>query len=105
MNGILYAADTAANSPAGNAMGNSSMLIMIVATLAILFFFQIWPQRKRDKEHKNMLSTLKKGDRVMTSSGMYGIVDSFKDNETVVLKIANNTKVEFAKTAIQVKLP
>jgi len=59
------------------------------------------PQQKRQKAHQKMLTELKKGDRVVTNGGMFGVITGFneKDN-SVVLKIDDNTKVEFLRSSI-----
>ena len=97
--GIAYAqAQGAQGSPLG------SMIIPFVAMIGIFYFFLIRPQQKKEKERKDMISAIKKGDRVLTSGGMYATVDSVKDTDTVVLKISGNTKAEFTKNAIQAKV-
>lgn len=73
--------------------------ISIVLIFVIFYFLLIRPQQKRQKEHQKMLSTIAKGDRVVTSGGMFGVVVGI-DDQKVVLKIAENVKVEFAKSAI-----
>jgi preprotein translocase subunit YajC len=71
----------------------------IVLIFVIFYFLLIRPQQKKQKDHQKMLESVKKGDRVVTSGGVYGVVVGVKDN-VVVLKIAENVKVEFAKSAI-----
>lgn len=73
--------------------------VSIVLIFVIFYFLLIRPQQKRQKEHQKMLSAITKGDRVVTSGGMYGVVVGL-DDQKVVLKIAENVKVEFAKSAI-----
>ena len=86
------------------ALGNLSFPILMVATVAIFYFLLIRPQKKKEKERIGMISALKKGDKVMTSGGMYGVIDSFKEGDIVVVKVSGNTKIEFAKSAIQSKV-
>ena len=76
-----------------------SGLWMIALIFVIFYFLLIRPQQKKQKEHQKMLEGVKKGDTVVTSGGMYGTVVGVKDN-VVVLKIAENVKVEFAKGSI-----
>lgn len=71
----------------------------IILIFVIFYFLLIRPQQKRQKEHQRMVESLKKGDRVLTSGGIYGTVVGVKEN-IVVLKIAENVKVEFAKSAV-----
>ncbi len=65
----------------------------------IFYFLVIRPQAKRQRETKEMLESLKQGDRVVTTGGMYGTVAGLKD-AVVVLKIADQVKVEVAKSAV-----
>ena len=67
--------------------------------IAIFYFLLFRPQRKQESEAKKMLEALKKGDKIMTYGGIYGVVSSIKDN-SVIVKVDENTKIEFTKTAI-----
>lgn len=93
MTSILFAS--------GGARGPSQLplLLVIVATFAIFYFILIRPQQKKQKELHKMIEALKKGDRVMTSGGIFGTVVGFKDN-ILVLKIDENTKIEMVKSAV-----
>ena len=71
----------------------------IILIFVIFYFLLIRPQQKRQREHQNMLERISKGDRVVTSGGMYGTVVGVKDN-IVVLRIADDVKVEFAKSSV-----
>ena len=69
--------------------------------LSKLGFLLIRPQTKRQREHKTMLTTLRKGDKVVTNSGMYGTIVGMDEKENkVVLKVAENVKIEFLKSSI-----
>ena len=93
MNWILFAS--------GGPRGPSQLplLLVIIATFAIFYFILIRPQQRKQKELQKMIEALKKGDRVMTSGGIFGTVVGFKDN-ILVLKIDENTKIEMLKTAV-----
>ena len=74
----------------------------------ILLFLGMWfliigPQRKRQKEHDKMLSELKSGDEVVTSGGIFATVSNVKEDRLVV-RIADNTKVELAKNFVSKKI-
>jgi preprotein translocase subunit YajC len=85
----------------GGGGGMGSMLIFLVAIFAVMYFFMIRPQQKKQKEHKAMLEALKTGDKVVTNSGMMGtIVHIHDDKNKVVLKVADQVKVEFVKSSI-----
>lgn len=84
---------------AGAGGGPGSMLtgfLPLIIIFVIFYFLLIRPQQKRAKDHRTMLAALKKGDKVVTSGGIYGLVESVTEN-TVVLKIAENVKVKFGK--------
>lgn len=91
----------------GGAQGGNSGLIMnlvfIGGLIAVFYFFMIRPQQKRAKEHQNLLGSLNKGDKVITSSGIYATVVEVEE-KTITLQISDNTKVKFDKTVIQAKI-
>jgi len=76
-----------------------SMLLPLVGMLAIFYFLLIRPQAKRQKELRKMVDALKKGDRVLTASGLYGDVAGLRD-DIVVVEIADGVKVEMLKSAV-----
>ena len=80
-----------------------TMLPMLVLMFAIFYFMTIRPENRKRKEHQKLLDNLKTGDRVITSGGMHGVVANVKD-KTILVKIADNTKVEFQKGSIQTVL-
>ncbi len=95
---IAYAMGT--SSPEGSPRGGGLMGMMpLVLVFFIIYFLVIRPQQKQKKEHQKMITNLKKGDRVLTSGGIYGNIVGIKDN-LVVLKLTENVKVELAKNAI-----
>ena len=76
-------------------------LLMIV----VVWFLLIRPQRKRAKEHTTMLAALQKGDKVVTNSGMIGTIVGISDGDSiVVLKVGDDTKIEFLKSSIAGKM-
>lgn len=77
-------------------------LVMFGAIFAIMYFMMIRPQQKRQKEHQKMLESLKKGDKVVTSTGIHGTITDIEDT-TYIVQIADNTKVKFEKTAVSTK--
>lgn len=79
----------------GGAAGLAGFLPIIII-FVIFYFLLIRPQQKRQKEHQAMLAAIKKGDKVITNGGIYGLVEQVGE-KTVTLKIAENTKVKFGK--------
>ena len=74
-------------------------IVMMGAVFAVFYFLIIRPQRKKQKETKDMLNSLGKGDKVVTIGGIRGTIQNVKE-KTVVLKVDDNTKLEFNKEAI-----
>jgi preprotein translocase subunit YajC len=76
--------------------------IPLILIFVIFYFFLIRPQQKKVKEHKIMVTNLKRGDEVVTSAGIIGRVERIIDNDRVEVLIAENVKVEIIKsTGIQ----
>ena len=83
----------------GSGIGQFIPLILI---FVIFYFFLIRPQQKKVKEHKSMVESLKRGDKVITSGGITGTVERVIDNDKVEVEIAENVKVEIVRaTGIQ----
>jgi len=76
-----------------------SMLPMLGFMFAIIYLMMIRPQQRKQKELRQMLERIGKGDKVITSGGLHGIVAAVKE-EVVVLRIAENVKVEVSKSHI-----
>ena len=74
-------------------------LFMIVLIFAIFYFLLIRPQQKKQKQHQDMVASLRKGDRIVTNGGMYGVVVDVKEH-VIVLKISENVKIELIKNAV-----
>ena len=83
----------------GSGIGQFIPLILI---FVIFYFFLIRPQQKKVKEHKAMVESLKKGDKVVTSGGITGTISRVIDNDKVEIEIADNVTVEVVRgTGIQ----
>lgn len=83
-----------------DAMGGTfGMLIPLILIFAIMYFLMIRPQQKKQKETQKMIDAIKKGDKVVTIGGIHGIVSSVKEN-TLVIKVDDNARIEFNRTAI-----
>ena len=95
---LTFLAQTAPAQPAPPSAGG--MLIPMVAIFAIMYFLIIRPQNRRQKELANRVSSLKTGDKVVTNGGIHGIVANVKEGTTLILKIADNVKIEVDKAAI-----
>ena len=87
---------------AGSASTSGSLLgslIPFLLIIVIFYLFLIRPQNKKQKETQKMLDALKKGDKVITIGGIHGTVSSVKEN-TVIVKVDDDCKLEFNRTAI-----
>jgi preprotein translocase subunit YajC len=89
--------------PAGteaNPQGQMIQMIGMFAILGVMFYFLlIRPQQKQKKEQENLMKNIKTGDRVLMSSGIYGIIANVKE-KTFAVKIADNVKIEVLKSAV-----
>ncbi len=83
--------------PGGNPLMQS--LLFIGVMFAILYFLMIRPQRKRQREHVDMISSLKKGDKIITRGGIHGVITHVRDRE-VIVKVDDNCKLTLSRSAI-----
>lgn len=86
-------------APGGFDNNSIMSIVMIVGFIAIFYFLIIRPQNKRQKETEKMLSEMKKGDAVVTIGGCHGTLVSV-DGDTVVIKVDENVKLKFNKSAV-----
>ncbi|MDR0998469.1 MAG: preprotein translocase subunit YajC [Treponema sp.] len=96
---LLMAAPQGTGGSSPGPAGLVTSLIPFAAIIGIFYFLILRPQNKKQKETRRMLDALKKGDRVVTIGGVHGIIQSVKDH-SVILRIDDNTKVEFSRSAI-----
>ena len=82
------------------ASGGWDFLFPIVLIVGIFYVVLILPERKKQKQRKSMLEAMKKGDKVMTSSGIYGSVAQVQD-EIIVLQVADGVRLRFSRAAVQ----
>lgn len=75
-------------------------LLPILVFFVFLYFVMIRPQQVQQRRHREMLGRLKKGDRVLTRGGLYGVVLDVKDND-LTLELAQNVRVKADRTAVQ----
>ena len=76
-----------------------SNFIPLIALLVLFYFLLIRPQQKRQREHNALVAAAKTGDEVIMNSGIHGIIANVKE-KSVIVKVADNVKIEFDKTAI-----
>ena len=95
---LLQAAGAAGQGAAGGS--SLSFILMLALMFLVMWLFMIRPQRKQQKELEAMRSALKKGDKVITAGGIYGVVADV-DERTVLIKVDGETKLRIDKSSIQ----
>jgi preprotein translocase subunit YajC len=94
----LVLAQAPAASPSGAGSGLISM-VPFIFIFVIMYYVMLRPQMRRQKEAAKLVASLKTGDRVVTASGIHGLISNVKDT-TVIVKVADNVKLEMEKTAV-----
>jgi preprotein translocase subunit YajC len=95
----------AQSSPAAAPQGNPLITLLLFGGMFLfMYLLIIRPQRKRQKEHQNLVSALAKGDEVVMTSGMLGKILKVDENY-VVLETGNNVELRFQKVAVHAVLP
>ena len=96
--GILAMAQPQQGAGADAGQSGAFMFIWLGLMVALFYFMLIRPQKRREKERQELLSAVKTGDRVLFAGGFLGVVANVKD-KTLVVKIADNVKVEIVRAA------
>ena len=79
-------------------------IVMLVALFAIVYFFMIRPQNKRQKEIQKFRNALQRGQEIVTIGGIHGTINSIDENDnTVMVEVATGVKIKFEKAAINPK--
>jgi preprotein translocase subunit YajC len=105
LSGLVLAQAAAGNTGIMGQLGQGGGTILMFGLVFVIFYFLIIrPQNKKQKEAKKMIDAVKKGDSVVTIGGVHGEVSSVKDG-TVVIKVDDNCRIEFSKSAIAAVTP
>ncbi len=100
MNLLSVLLQTTAPGATGGGQGNQwSSILMIVAMVAIFYFFMIRPQQKKQKEMKKMRESMKSGDKVITSGGIYGKIKEVNENDFLI-EISDGVRVKVDKASV-----
>ena len=88
--------------PGGSGQGNPFALwLPIILIFAIMYFLIFRPQAKKQKQQRMMIDALRKGDKIITSGGIYGTIAGIKEKEgTIIVKVDDNTKIEMVKSSV-----
>ena len=98
MNSLAYALGSGGGG-AGGQGGGFSAFVPLILMFAIFYFLLIRPQQKKAKMHKALLTSLKKGDRVVSSGGLHGLVTGLTE-ETITMEIAPKVRVKVSRGSI-----
>ncbi len=82
-----------------SAGGGIAAFVPFIFIFVIMYFVLLRPQMKRQKDQQRLVSALKTGDRVVTNAGIHGLISNVKET-TVIVKVADNVKIEMEKSAI-----
>jgi preprotein translocase subunit YajC len=99
MNNFVFSLLMGAPSGGGDSKSTILSFLPFVAIIAIFYFLIIRPQNKKQKETQRMLSELKKGDRIVTIGGIHGVISNVRET-SVIVRVDENTKMEFTRSAI-----
>ena len=80
---------------------NFAQFIPLILIFVIFYFFLIRPQQKKIREHKNMVTSLKRGDQVVTSGGIVGQIEKVHDDDKIDVVISDNVTVKVIKSTVQ----
>ena len=86
------------------AAGTGNMLPYLLAMFAIMYFFMIRPQIKRQKNEKKFQTSIKKGDKVITTSGIHGKIIEFNQNDNTCIIETSAGRIKFERTAISMEM-
>jgi preprotein translocase subunit YajC len=79
-----------------------TIIIFLVLIFAVFYFLLIRPQRKRQKQQQELMEALKRGDKVITAGGVYGVVESVSE-DSVVIKVESGASMRVAKSSVAIK--
>jgi preprotein translocase subunit YajC len=97
---MLHALLAQAQSPAPTGPGGGiGFFVPFIFIFIIMYFVMFRPQKKRQEQQQKLISVLKTGDRVVTNGGIHGLISNVKET-TVIVKVADNVKIEMEKSAI-----
>src|SRR5437868_14063471 len=97
---MLHALLAQAQSPAPTGPGGGiGFFVPFIFIFIIMYFVMFRPQKKRQEQQQKLISALKTGDRVVTNGGIHGLISNVKE-PTVIVKVADNVKIEMEKSAI-----
>jgi len=97
--GGCYPTETAEG---GEGEFNWTIIIFLVLIFGVMYFLMIRPQRKKQKEHEQLIEELKRGDRVVTAGGIHGVVESLSE-DSIVLKVESGATIRVSRNSVTLK--
>jgi len=91
-------------APEGGAEGGFdwTIIVFLLLIFGMFYFLMIRPQRKRQKEHQQLIEELNRGDRVVTAGGIYGVIETISE-DNVVIKVESGATMRVAKNSVSLK--
>ena len=99
MNFLAYAMGSGGIGGSGGEGGGFAAFVPLILMFAIFYFLLIRPQQKKAKQHREVLSALKKGDRVISSGGLHGLITGLTD-DVVTMEIAPKVRVKVSRGSV-----
>jgi preprotein translocase subunit YajC len=94
-----FLAQAQSAAPSTSPTGGIGFFVPLIFIFIIMYFVMIRPQKKRQDEQRRLVASLKTGDRVVTNAGIHGLISNVKET-TVIVKVADNVKIEMEKSAV-----
>jgi preprotein translocase subunit YajC len=99
MNFLAYAMGGGGTGGEGGQGGSFGAFVPLILMFAIFYFLLIRPQQKKAKQHRELLTALKKGDRVISSGGLHGVITGLTD-DVVTMEIAPKVRVKVSRGSV-----
>ena len=95
----MFLAQAQSAAPPTSPGGGIGFFVPFIFIFIIMYFVMFRPQKKRQEQQQKLIASLKTGDRVVTNGGIHGLISNVKDT-TVIVKVADNVKIEMEKSAV-----
>ncbi len=79
-----------------------TLIIFLVLMFGLFYFLMIRPQRRRQKEHQELVAELKRGDKVITAGGIYGVIESTSE-DSIIIKVESGATIRVARGSVALK--
>ena len=100
---VAYAMGAGGQAGAGSQGGGMISMLPIIGIFALMYFLLIRPQQKKQKEHQAMVAALKKGDKIISSGGLHGVITGISD-DAITMEIAPKVRVKITRGSVAGKL-